>query len=159
MPRFPTTVYGSYTFNGSITGVAFADFLLGVPFQSSRLVNPLVNRYSTQDVMAPFISDSFKVTDKLTLEFGLRWDVTTVPTFKDGLMYNFDPAANQVVVSQKGLSAISPLYPSNIKVVAGNPVPTSGYAQLPPARFFRIPSERQDGHPRRLRRIQRVVWI
>ncbi len=118
------TVYGSYTFNGSVTGVAFADFLLGIPFQSSRLVNPLVNRYSTQDVVAPFVSDSIKVTDKLTLEFGLRWDITTVPTFKDGLMYNFDPAANQVVVSQKGLSAISPLYPSNIKVAAGNPVPT-----------------------------------
>ena len=113
------SVYGSYTFNGSITGVAFADFLLGIPFQSSRLVNPLVNRYSTQDVMAPFVSDSFKVTDKLTLEFGLRWDITTVPTFKDGLMYNFDPAGNQVIVSQKGLSAISPLYPSNIKIVRG----------------------------------------
>jgi hypothetical protein len=117
-------VYGSYTFNGSITNVAFADFLLGIPFQSSRLVNPLINRYSTQDVIAPFVSDSFKVSDKLTLEFGLRWDFTTVPTYKDGLMFNYDPSANQVIVSQKGLSAISPLYPSNIKVVAGNPVPT-----------------------------------
>ena len=76
------TVYGSYTFNGSITGNAFADLLLGIPYQSSRLTNPLVNRYSTQDVIAPFFSDSFKVNDKLTLEFGLRWDVTTVPTLK-----------------------------------------------------------------------------
>lgn len=109
-----TSVYGSYTFNGSITGVAFADFMLGLPYQSSRLVNPLLDRYSTQDVIAPYISDSFKVTPKLTLEFGLRWDITTVPTFKDGLMYNFNPATSQVIVSQKGLSAISPLYPSNI---------------------------------------------
>jgi hypothetical protein len=119
-----TSVYGNYTFNGSITGVAFADFMLGLPYQSSRLVNPLLDRYSTQDVVAPFISDSFKVSDKLTLEFGMRWDITTVPTYKDGLMYNFDPAANQVIVSQKGLSAISPLYPSNIKIAAGNPVPS-----------------------------------
>lgn len=118
-----TSVYGSYTFNGSITDVAFADFMLGLPYQSSRLVNPLLDRYSTQDVIAPYISDSFKVTPKLTLEFGLRWDITTVPTFKDGLMYNFNPATSQVIVSQKGLSAISPLYPSNINVVAGNPIP------------------------------------
>ncbi len=118
------TVFGSYTFNGSITGVAFADFLLGVPYQSSRLVNPLINRYSTQDVVAPFVSDSIKVTEKLTLEFGLRWDVTTVPVYKDGLMYNFNPVTQQVIVSQQGLKAISPLYPSNIPIVSGNPVPS-----------------------------------
>ena len=131
-----TSVYGNYTFNGSLTGVAFADFLLGLPYQSSRLVNPLVNRYSTQDVIAPFVSDSFKVNDKLTLEFGLRWDVTTVPTFQDGLMYNFDPAANQVVVSQKGLSAISPLYPSNIKIAAGNPIPSPDLHNFRPRASF-----------------------
>jgi len=131
-----TSVYGNYTFNGSLTGVAFADFMLGLPYQSSRLVNPLVNRYSTQDVIAPFVSDSFKVNDKLTLEFGLRWDVTTVPTFQDGLMYNFDPAANQVVVSQKGLSAISPLYPSSIKIAAGNPIPSPDLHNFRPRASF-----------------------
>jgi hypothetical protein len=131
-----TAVYGSYTFNGSITGVAFADFLLGIPYQSSRLVNPLINRYSTQDVIAPFVSDSFKVTEKLTLEFGLRWDVTTVPTYKDGLMYNFDPTNSQVIVSQKGLQAISPLYPSNIKIVAGNPVPSPDLHNFRPRASF-----------------------
>jgi hypothetical protein len=120
------------TFNGSITGVAFADFLLGLPYQSSRLVNPLVNRYSTQDVVAPFISDSFKINDKLTLELGLRWDITTVPTFKDGLMYNYNPTTNQVIVSPKGLSAISPLYPSNINIVSGNPVPSPDMHNIRP---------------------------
>jgi hypothetical protein len=131
-----TSVYGSYTFNGSITSVAFADFMLGLPYQSSRLVNPLLDRYSTQDVIAPYISDSFKVTPKLTLEFGLRWDITTVPTFKDGLMYNFNPATSQVIVSQKGLSAISPLYPSNINVVAGNPIPSPDMHNIRPRASF-----------------------
>jgi len=131
-----TSVYGSYTFNGSITGVAFADFLLGEPYQSSRLVNPLLDRYSTQDVIAPFISDSFKVTDKLTVEFGLRWDITTVPTFKDGLAYNYNPTTRQVIVSQQGLSAISPLYPSNIPVVAGNPIPAPDMHNIRPRASF-----------------------
>ena len=131
-----TSVYGNYTFNGSLTGVAFADFMLGLPYQSSRLVNPLLDRYSTQDVIAPYVSDSFKVNDKLTLEFGLRWDITTVPTYKDGLMYNYLPAANQVVVTQKGLSAISPLYPSNINVVAGNPIPSPDLHNFRPRASF-----------------------
>ncbi len=135
-PTVSNTVYGSYTFDGSITGVAFADFMLGLPYQSSRLVNPLINRYSTQDVIAPFISDSFKLSDKLTLEFGLRWDFTSVPTFKDGLMYNYNPASNQVIVSQKGLGAISPLYPSNINIVAGNPVPTPDRHNFRPRASF-----------------------
>ena len=87
-------------------------------------------------MIAPFVSDSFKVNDKLTLEFGLRWDITTVPTFKDGLMYNFNPATNQVIVSQKGLSAISPLYPSNISVVAGNPIPSPDMHNFRPRASF-----------------------
>lgn len=130
------SVFGSYTFNGSITGVAFADLMLGIPYQSSRLVNPLINRYSTQDVVAPFVSDSIKITEKLTIEFGLRWDLTTVPVFKDGLMYNFNTQTNQVVVSQKGLSAISPLWPSNIPIVAGNPVPSPDMHNFRPRASF-----------------------
>jgi hypothetical protein len=131
-----TSVYGSYTFNGSITGVAFADFMLGIPYQSSRLVNPLIDRYSTQDVIAPFIGDSVKVTSKLTVEFGLRWDVVTVPVYKDGLMYNYNPATNGVVVSQKGLSAISPLYPSNIPITTGNPIPSPDLHSFRPRASF-----------------------
>jgi len=131
-----TAVYGNYTFNGSISGNAVADMMLGLPYQSSRLTNPLFNRYSTQDVIAPFFSDSFKVTPKLTLEFGLRWDLTTVPHFKDGWAYNFDPVARQVVVSQAGLSHISPLYPSNIPIVTGNPVPSPDYHNWRPRASF-----------------------
>lgn len=131
-----TNVYGSFTFNGSITGQAVADMMLGLPYQSSRLTNPLFNRYSTQDDIAPFISDSFKVTPKLTLEFGLRYDLTTVPHFKDGWAYNFDPVSRQVIVSQAGMSHIAPLYPSNIPIVSGNPIPSPDYHNLRPRASF-----------------------
>jgi hypothetical protein len=131
-----TNVYGNYSFNGSITGNATADMMLGLPYQSSRLANPFFDRYSTQDVIAPFFSDSFKVTPKLTVEYGLRWDLTTVPTFKDGLSYNFDPTTQTVIVPQSGMSHISPLYPSNIKVVAGNPVPSADKHNFRPRASF-----------------------
>jgi hypothetical protein len=131
-----TTVYGNYTFNGSITGNAIADMELGLPYQSSRLANPFFDRYSTQDVIAPFFSDSFKVTPKLTIEYGLRWDFTSVPTFKDGLMYNFNPTTQQVIVPQSGLSHISPLYPSNINIVTGNPIPSADKHNFRPRASF-----------------------
>ncbi len=131
-----TSVYGSYTFNGSVTGNAIADMELGLPYQSSRLANPLFDRYSTQDVVAPFISDSFKITQKLTVEFGLRWDLTTVPRYKDGWMYNFNPATQQVVVTQSGLQKISPLYPTNITIVSGNPIPSPDMHNYRPRASF-----------------------
>ena len=35
----PTGTYGSFTFTGNLTGNAYADFMLGYPYTSSRL-NP-----------------------------------------------------------------------------------------------------------------------
>ena len=131
-----TNVYGNFTFNGSVTGNAIADMELGLPYQSSRLTNPFFDRYSTQDVIAPFFSDSFKVTPKLTIEYGLRWDLTTVPRFKDGLMYNFNINTQQVILSQGGLSHVSPLYPSNISLVTGNPIPSPDMHNLRPRASF-----------------------
>ena len=84
-----TQVFGNFTFNGTYTGNGYADFLLGIPFNSSRLI-PLVNRLSHQNQTGVFLSDSFKVTKRLTLEYGLRWDYYGAPVSNDGLMYNFD---------------------------------------------------------------------
>ena len=42
----PEGTYGSFAFNGSLSGYAYADFLLGLPFTSTRL-DPLTNRTLT----------------------------------------------------------------------------------------------------------------
>jgi hypothetical protein len=113
-----TQNYGNFTFNGSVTGIGYADFLLGLPFQSTRL-NPLVNRTSHQNQLGFYITDSFKVSPKLTLDYGLRWDYYGSPISNDGLNYNFDPASGNVIVAPGTLSKISPLYPKTINVVEG----------------------------------------
>ena len=115
----PDGTYGSFTFNGSLSGFSYADFLLGLPFQSSRL-NPLIGRTKTDSELGLFVQDAFKVSKRLTLDLGLRWDHFGPSNFKDGLIYNWDPATGNVVVPESALSKISPLYPVNtIKVVAG----------------------------------------
>ncbi|QNI37187.1 TonB-dependent receptor [Edaphobacter albus] len=118
--------YGTFAFDGSITGKglnptadnAYADFLLGLP-QNSQRVNPLGNREMTLNEYGIYAEDSFKVTRKLTLNYGVRWDLYGTPSAGDHLAYNWDPSTGNVIVDSKGIGKVSPLYPSNITVVPG----------------------------------------
>ncbi len=120
--QVPNENYGRFTFNGSFTGDAYADFLLGLPRNSTRL-DPLVNRTLSSKELGLFITDTFKVTQKLTLDLGLRWDRFTATTYDDGLMLNWDPTTGNVIVPAAAKDKISPLYPSNITIVTGDVVP------------------------------------
>ncbi|PYT27439.1 MAG: hypothetical protein DMG58_20385, partial [Acidobacteria bacterium] len=124
--RFDGTVpndnYGNFAFDGTWTGNAYADFLLGLPITSTRL-NPILNRkYSTKE-LGIFITDTFKVSPKLTLDIGLRWDRFSATTYDDGLMFNWDSKTGKVIVPEKAISKVSPYYPNTIGVVSGQVVP------------------------------------
>ena len=110
--------YGQFTFNGTFTGNGYADFMLGIPYSSSRL-NQLSNRTQLDSEFGPFITDDFKVSKRLTLSLGVRWDRFGSPSWKDGLLWNFDPATGNIVVPKSVFSAISPFYPTTIPIVAG----------------------------------------
>jgi len=69
----PDVVFnGSFGFNGSETGVDFADFLLGVA--SSYTQGQAGNFYNRNLYMAAFAQDSWKATSRLTVNYGVRWD-------------------------------------------------------------------------------------
>jgi len=69
----PDVVFnGSFSFNGSETGVDFADFLLGVA--SSYTQGQAESFYNRNLYMAAFAQDSWKATSRLTVNFGVRWD-------------------------------------------------------------------------------------
>ncbi len=118
-------VYGNYSFNGNITGVGYADFLLGIPNSTSRL-EPLVNRPNHNKQAGFFVTDTFKVTPKLTLDYGLRWDYYANASFDDGLMYNFDLKTGSVIVPADVKDKIHPLYDPRIPIITGDVVP-KGY--------------------------------
>jgi hypothetical protein len=63
---------GSFAFNGSETGLDFADFLLGVP--SSYTQGQARDFYNRNLYIAAFVQDSWKATSALTLNYGVRWD-------------------------------------------------------------------------------------
>ena len=63
---------GSFAFNGSETGLDFADFLLGTP--SSYTQGQANSFYNRNIYLAAFAQDSWKATPALTLNYGVRWD-------------------------------------------------------------------------------------
>lgn len=78
----PDAVYnGAFLFQGSETGSDFADFLLGSASnynQADSHAFYLRNRYA-----GVFAQDSFQIHPKLTLNFGLRWDL--LPPWREKL--------------------------------------------------------------------------
>jgi Carboxypeptidase regulatory-like domain/TonB dependent receptor len=66
------TFNGTFNIDGTETGNAFADFLIGVPSnftQSSGQPFYLRNRYA-----GLFVQDSWRARNDLTINFGVRWD-------------------------------------------------------------------------------------
>ena len=116
----PEGTYGSFNFNGSLSGYGYSDFLLGYPFSATRL-DPLVHRTRKDTELGIFFTDSFKASSRLTLDLGLRWDRFGSPSIDDGMMLNWDPTTGNVVVPQDKMDRISPLYPKTIDIVAGDP--------------------------------------
>jgi hypothetical protein len=82
------TFNGQYTGNGSI-GNAFADFLLGLPQQVQQGVP--FSFHLRNSLYAGFAQDNWKARPNLTLNLGVRYELTTPRGDKDGSKnVNFD---------------------------------------------------------------------
>ena len=79
----------SSTIGGGTVGFPYASFLLGLV--NSGTVNPPANLRLGKHFIALYAQDSWKITRKLTLDYGLRYDYDTAPKEQYGRLPNLSP--------------------------------------------------------------------
>lgn len=84
---------GSFSFKGGqafMGSTGLEDFLAGDP-QSAKILVGSPGRHVSQQLYAGFFQDAWRLTSKVTLNLGLRYDYDTVIKVKDNLIGNFSP--------------------------------------------------------------------
>jgi hypothetical protein len=113
---YPT---GGFGFNGpTYSGTDLGDLLMGYPYtrsaDSSTKFSDFVNYYGF------YIQDDFRLSSKITLNAGLRWEHETgVQEQNNALVVGFNRTATNVLASQ--VSGISPLGAIEYAGLNGNP--------------------------------------
>jgi hypothetical protein len=104
-------LFGNLTFSTRYTGFPYADFLLGIPSTARRSFPPLRQdrlRYQYDF----FFTDLFKLTPRLTLNYGLRYEYHPGWTEENGYLSAFDIGSGSIVVKDGSLARVSPLFPN-----------------------------------------------
>jgi hypothetical protein len=81
---------GFMTFNGQFSGIAEADFFLGLPEDVGRGLSSGTWGHRS-NLMSAFVQDNWRTTKDLTLNLGLRWEDHTPWTEVDNRQSNFGP--------------------------------------------------------------------
>ena len=93
----PSDDYGNFTFSGSMTNYSYGDFLLGLPSPSFfAITSPQIDAHTLH--WGVYGQDEWQVNSRLTVNFGLRWEL--LPPFIEthGDLSSFIPSANNVTV-------------------------------------------------------------
>ncbi len=161
----PADDYGDFFFSGQYTGEfhdkgsSFADFLLGLPYYTYVTHTPPRNIDGTATHYYGYASDTFRATQKLTLDVGLR--ITRIPPLYDPInLTNFDPSVpgGGVIISSdpRSLAATQLLWAQAVNACDSNGNLTKifpTYTPSNPSSCTPFLTSKQAGWPKQLRNV------
>jgi hypothetical protein len=149
----PSDDFGQFTFQPTFTGNAFGDFLKGLPTTiffavSSPDVAGTAWQYSL------FGQDEYQLSSRLTLNYGLRWQILPGFTEDGGNLANFDQRDNAIVVPDNLAAYLEQkkIQASNLGFQQSFNACNLGYTALPCTNYL---TASQDHLPQSLRNIYR----
>jgi hypothetical protein len=98
---------GGFTFNGTLTGYAPADFILGTP-QSFTTPGPEIRGRVREWRDGFFVLDKWQISRKLTLNYGIRYELPTVAYTVNGIATELNPNQTALVGGTPGYHFIAP---------------------------------------------------
>ena len=127
---------GQFTFNGTITGLPLADFLSGRLFQLNQATPNSLDMQ--QWYLGIYGQDTWKLSPKATLNYGLRWEPGLAQQLRNGAIYNFsvDRYLRGERTTQYTLAPPGFLYPGDPGFVNGKAGMKDQWLQFSPRAGF-----------------------
>jgi hypothetical protein len=121
----PTSLRGAFSFDDQLSGLAYANFLLGLPSYAERsIARP--NAYLRSSQFGFYFQDDFKVSPRITFNYGVRYEYQTPWVDKYDRLFTFDPKTGSLVTAGKQIP--SDLVPA---LVATLPIVSASQAGFP----------------------------
>ena len=131
--RHPSTPNGSFSFDGTETGVDFADYLIGAADGFSQQSFQILD---TRDLYyGAYAQDSWRVRPTLTINYGLRWEVSTPWYDSTNKLEAFVPGEQSKAFPTSPIGQVEPLDPGIPRTLSPieyhNFAPRIGFAWAP----------------------------
>src|SRR5262249_6536343 len=129
----------SFTFQGIFyTGNPLADFVLGIPFVAIGATGvPVLDLHNTQS--GSFVQDDIRVSRKLTLNLGLRYEISPAPTdsqdrlgsWSNGRLFYIKDVISQLPAGLRPVSQVGGIPRNVIQTDKNDFAPRVGFAFRP----------------------------